>query len=129
MNQSWARRISSLALLGVLSLAPAGYQAGAPGGGTVPGLAYHRGPVGGPLPPAGPAGDGGPVLAAAHQPAADPGAGRRRIVKLRVTGRLGPARIAFALGLKLSTGRKVLTRYRCPPLGHLDRATGTGAPV
>jgi transposase InsO family protein len=51
----------------------------------------------------------------------------RRIVKLRVTGRLGPARIAFRLGLNPATVHRVLTRYGCPPLAHLDRATG--APV
>jgi transposase InsO family protein len=48
----------------------------------------------------------------------------RRIVKLRVSHRLGPARIAFRLGLNPATVHKVLTRYRCPPLAHLDRATG-----
>ena len=48
----------------------------------------------------------------------------RRIVKLRVTKRLGPARIAFRLGLNPATVHKVLTRYGCPPLAHLDRATG-----
>jgi transposase InsO family protein len=49
----------------------------------------------------------------------------RRIVGLRVSRRLGPARIAFRLGLNPSTVHKVLTRYRCPRLAHLDRATGT----
>jgi hypothetical protein len=44
----------------------------------------------------------------------------RRIVRLR----LGPARIAFRLGLNPSTVHKVLTRYHCPPLAHLDRASG-----
>jgi transposase InsO family protein len=48
----------------------------------------------------------------------------RRIVKLRVSGRLGPARIAFRLGLNPSTVHRVLARYGCPPLAHLDRATG-----
>jgi transposase InsO family protein len=48
----------------------------------------------------------------------------RRIVKLRVSKRLGPARIAFRLGRNPSPVHKVLTRYRCPPLAHLDRATG-----
>jgi transposase InsO family protein len=47
----------------------------------------------------------------------------RRIIKLRVTRRLGPARIAFRLGLNPSTVHKVLARYRCPRLAHLDRAT------
>jgi transposase InsO family protein len=51
----------------------------------------------------------------------------RRIVGLRVSRRLGPARIAYRLGLHPSTVHAVLARYRCPPLAHLDRATG--APV
>jgi transposase InsO family protein len=53
--------------------------------------------------------------------------GRRtehRIVGLRVSRRLGPARIAFRLGLAPSTVHAVLARYRCPPLADLDRATG-----
>jgi transposase InsO family protein len=48
----------------------------------------------------------------------------RRIVGLRVSRRLGPARIAFRLGLHASTVHAVLARYRCPALAHLDRATG-----
>jgi transposase InsO family protein len=60
-------------------------------------------------------------------PARTPARTERRVVKLRVTGRLGPARIAFRLGLNPATVHKVLTRYGCPPLAHLDRATG--APV
>jgi transposase InsO family protein len=48
----------------------------------------------------------------------------RRIVRLRVSQRLGPARIAFRLGLNPSTVHAVLTRYHCPPLAHLDRASG-----
>ncbi len=48
----------------------------------------------------------------------------RRIVKLRVSRRLGPARIAFRLGLNPSTVHQVLARYGCPPLAHLDRASG-----
>ena len=47
-----------------------------------------------------------------------------RIVGLRVSRRLGPARIAFRLGMAPSTVHAVLTRYRCPRLAHLDRATG-----
>jgi transposase InsO family protein len=46
-------------------------------------------------------------------------------VRLRVTKRLGPARIAFRLGLAPSTVHAVLVRYGCPRLAHLDRATGT----
>jgi transposase InsO family protein len=45
-------------------------------------------------------------------------------VRLRVGKRLGPARIAFRLGLNPSTVHQVLTRYRCPPLAHLDRGSG-----
>jgi transposase InsO family protein len=48
----------------------------------------------------------------------------RRIVGLRVSRRLGPARIAFRLGMHPSTVHAVLARYRCPRLAHLDRATG-----
>jgi transposase-like protein len=51
----------------------------------------------------------------------------RRIVGLRVAARLGPARIAWRLGLNPSTVHKVLTRYRCLQLAHLDR--GSGVPV
>jgi transposase InsO family protein len=51
----------------------------------------------------------------------------RRIIGLRVSARLGPARIAFRLGLNPATVHRVLTRYGCPPLAHLDRASG--APV
>jgi transposase InsO family protein len=46
----------------------------------------------------------------------------RRIIKLRVTGRLGPARIAWALHLNPSTVHRVLRRYHCHRLSHLDRA-------
>jgi transposase InsO family protein len=57
-------------------------------------------------------------------PARTPRRTERRIVKLRVTRRLGPARIGFRLGLAPSTVHAVLARYRCPRLAHLDRATG-----
>ena len=57
-------------------------------------------------------------------PARTPVRTERRIVGLRVSGRLGPARIAFRLGLAPSTVHAVLARYGCPPLAHLDRATG-----
>jgi transposase InsO family protein len=46
-------------------------------------------------------------------------------VKLRVTRRWGPARIAYHLGLNPSTVHKVLQRYRCPRLKWTDPATGT----
>ena len=48
----------------------------------------------------------------------------RRIIKVRVLRRWGPARIAFLLGLNPATVHRVLTRYRLPRLAHLDRATG-----
>ncbi len=57
-------------------------------------------------------------------PARTPQRAERRIIKLRATRRWGPARIAFHLGLAPSTVHRVLARYHCPPLAHLDRATG-----
>jgi transposase InsO family protein len=57
-------------------------------------------------------------------PARTPARDERRIVRLRVAKRLGPARIAFRLGLNPSTVHAVLARYGCPPLAHLDRASG-----
>jgi transposase InsO family protein len=48
----------------------------------------------------------------------------RRIIKVRVTRRWGPARIGSLLGIAASTVHKVLTRYRIPRLADLDRATG-----
>jgi len=62
-----------------------------------------------------------------HSPARTPARTERRIVGLRVSRRLGPARIAFRLGLHTSTVHAVLARYGCPPLASVDRATG--APV
>lgn len=47
----------------------------------------------------------------------------RRIIKIRVLRRFGPARIAYLLGLHPSTVHRVLTRYRLARLTHLDRAT------
>ena len=49
----------------------------------------------------------------------------RRIVKLRVARRWGPARIGYHLGLNPSTVHQVLRRYRCPRLKWTDPATGT----
>ena len=57
-------------------------------------------------------------------PARTPQRTERRVVKLRVTRRWGPARIAFRLGLNPSTVHAVLARCHCPPLAHLDRASG-----
>ncbi|GAA3528658.1 IS481-like element ISMsm9 family transposase [Amycolatopsis ultiminotia] len=48
----------------------------------------------------------------------------RRIIKVRVLRRWGPARIAYLLGLNPATVHRVLTRYRLARLCHLDRATG-----
>ncbi|MFJ9034004.1 IS481 family transposase, partial [Streptomyces sp. NPDC102274] len=48
----------------------------------------------------------------------------RRIIKVRVPRRWGPARIAYLLGLNPATVHRVLTRYRLARLTHLDRVTG-----
>ncbi|MFE2415273.1 IS481 family transposase, partial [Kitasatospora sp. NPDC059408] len=48
----------------------------------------------------------------------------RRIIKVRVLRRWGPARIAYLLGLNPATVHRVLVRYRLARLAHLDRATG-----
>lgn len=48
----------------------------------------------------------------------------RRIVGVRVTRRWGPARIAYLLGLNVSTVHNVLRRYGVARLRWLDRATG-----
>jgi transposase InsO family protein len=60
-----------------------------------------------------------------HCPNQLPQRTERRIVKLRVTRRWGPARIAYRLGLNPSTVHQVLVRYRCPRLKWTDPATGT----
>jgi transposase-like protein len=59
-----------------------------------------------------------------HSPARTPGRLERRACKLRVTKQWGPARIAARLGLAPSTVHRILGRYHCPPLAHLDRASG-----
>ncbi|MCK2238971.1 MULTISPECIES: IS481 family transposase [unclassified Crossiella] len=48
----------------------------------------------------------------------------RRIIKLRLARRWGPARIAYLLRLVPSTVHRVLTRYGLARLRHVDRATG-----
>lgn len=48
----------------------------------------------------------------------------RRIIKVRLLRRWGPARIAYLLHLNPSTVHRVLARYRLARLAHLDRATG-----
>jgi len=59
-----------------------------------------------------------------HSPRRTPTRTERRIIKVRVLRRWGPARIAFLLHLNPSTVHRVLTRYRLARLAHLDRATG-----
>jgi transposase len=48
----------------------------------------------------------------------------RRVLGLRVSRRWGPARIAYQLGMAVSTVYKILTRFGCPPLTWTDPATG-----
>jgi transposase InsO family protein len=48
----------------------------------------------------------------------------RRIIKVRVLRRWGPARIAHLLRLVPSTVHRVLTRFGLARLAHLDRTTG-----
>lgn len=59
-----------------------------------------------------------------HSPRRTPTRRERRIIKVRVTRRWGPARIGFLLGIAPSTVHKVLHRYEVPRLADLDRATG-----
>lgn len=49
----------------------------------------------------------------------------RRIIKVRITRRWGPARIAYLLGLNPSTVHRVLSRYGLARLRWLDRSTGS----
>jgi transposase InsO family protein len=58
-----------------------------------------------------------------HCPHRIPTRTERRIIKVRVLRRWGPARIAFFLQLVPSTVHRVLTRYGLARLTHLDRAT------
>ncbi|RKT02941.1 transposase IS481 family protein [Streptomyces sp. 3211.6] len=48
----------------------------------------------------------------------------RRIIKVRLARRWGPARIAHLLNLVPSTVHRILTRFGLARLTHLDRATG-----
>ncbi len=59
-----------------------------------------------------------------HSPRRTPTRTERRIIKVRVLRRWGPARIAYLLGLNPATVHRVLTRYQLARLAHLDRATG-----
>jgi transposase InsO family protein len=57
-------------------------------------------------------------------PAQTPTRTERRIIKVRVLRRWGPARIGYLLGLHPSTVHRVLTRYGMAKLRWLDRPTG-----
>jgi hypothetical protein len=59
-----------------------------------------------------------------HSPRRTPTRTERRIIKVRVLRRWGPARIGYLLGLHPSTVHRVLTRYRLARLSWLDRPTG-----
>ena len=59
-----------------------------------------------------------------HSPNRTPTRTERRIIKVRVLRRWGPARIAYLLGLNPATVHRVLTRFGLARLAHLDRATG-----
>ena len=85
----------------------------------------YRGPVGRPL-PRGRAGRNGRSQSSRphHSPRRTPTRTERRIIKIRVIRRWGPARIGYLLGLHPSTVHRVLTRYRLAKLRWLDRPTG-----
>src|SRR3954453_4210906 len=59
-----------------------------------------------------------------HSPRRTPTRTERRIIKVRVLRRWGPARIGYLLGLHPSPVHLVLARYRLARLAWLDRATG-----
>jgi transposase InsO family protein len=59
-----------------------------------------------------------------HSPRRTPARTERRIIKVRVLRRWGPARIGWLLGLHPSTVHRVLARYQLARLAWLDRATG-----
>ncbi|WP_371591766.1 IS481 family transposase [Streptomyces virginiae] len=59
-----------------------------------------------------------------NSPRRTPTRTERRIIKVRVLRRWGPARIAHLLGLVPSTMHRALTRFGLARLSHLDRATG-----
>lgn len=59
-----------------------------------------------------------------HSPHRTPTRTERRIIKVRILRRWGPARIGYLLGVNPATVHRVLTRYRLARLTHLDRATG-----
>ncbi|MFD3941164.1 IS481 family transposase, partial [Streptomyces sp. NPDC058611] len=59
-----------------------------------------------------------------HSPRRTPTRTERRIIKVRIARRWGPARIAHLLRLVPSTVHRVLTRFKLARLTHMDRATG-----
>jgi transposase InsO family protein len=59
-----------------------------------------------------------------HSPRRTPTRIERRIIKVLVLRRWGPARIGYLLGLHPSTVHRVLTRYGMAKLRWLDRPTG-----
>jgi transposase InsO family protein len=59
-----------------------------------------------------------------RSPGQTPTRTERRIIKVRVIRRWGPARIGYLLGLHPSTVHRVLTRYGLAKLRWLDRPTG-----
>ncbi|UJW30519.1 IS481 family transposase [Saccharothrix sp. AJ9571] len=59
-----------------------------------------------------------------HSPRRTPARTERRVIKVRLARRWGPARIGYLLGLNPATVHRVLTRYGLARLAHLDRATG-----
>jgi len=59
-----------------------------------------------------------------HSPRRTPTRTERRIIKVRVIRRWGPARIAYLLRLNPATVHRVLTRYHLARLADLDRGTG-----
>ncbi|MCY9784363.1 IS481 family transposase [Nocardiopsis sp. EMB25] len=59
-----------------------------------------------------------------HSPRRTPTRRERRVIKLRLTRRWGPARIGGHLRMHASTVHRILTRYHCARLAHTDRATG-----
>ncbi len=59
-----------------------------------------------------------------YSPQRTPTRTERRIIKVRVVRRWGPARIGYLLGLHPATVHRVLTRYGMARLRWLDRPTG-----
>ena len=59
-----------------------------------------------------------------HSPHKTPTRTERRIIKVRVIRRWGPARIGYLLGIHPSTVHRVLSRYGVARLRWLDRSTG-----